>query len=268
MKSLYFAVILAFTHCSFPVDNQQERDPLLHPFAHTSIWNMPIGSDAKYVHAHLEPANGMTIDEDYIVMTPDAPLVDVYRNNAGWDRQKSRCLKEGELLFSVPIPETWMVTPETWDGLTPNAGLAVLLPDRRTILQTQPFAKCELTEATSRYKFQNVDLYGDGMYGAHGGSGLSAIGGTLRAHELTPTSGNIKHALKVNVFARKNIYYDEETKGYRWPARTADNYAAKEYYKDRSYEVVQACRMCALLAIPPSITIESLRLEIVFQSFT
>ena len=67
---------------------------------------MPIGSDAKYVHACLEPGMGMTIDEDYIVMKPDAPLVSVYRNNAGWDRQKSRCTKDGELLFSVPIPES------------------------------------------------------------------------------------------------------------------------------------------------------------------
>lgn len=56
---------------------------------------MPIGSDAVYVHAHIEPATGagMTVDEDYIVMTPDEQLVDIYENRAGWDRQKDRCKK-------------------------------------------------------------------------------------------------------------------------------------------------------------------------------
>lgn len=54
----------------------------------------------------------------------------------------------------------------------------------RTIKQTQPFAHCTPNEATSRYMFEDTDLYGDGLYGAHGGSGLSAVGGALRCGEL------------------------------------------------------------------------------------
>lgn len=247
-----------------PVVEQGTRDPLKWPFAQKSIWNMPIGSKAIYVHAKLEKAmsKGMTIDEDYIVMTPEVPLVNIYENFAGWDKTKSRCTIEGKLLFSAPIPNKFVVSPETWDGLTPNAGLAVLMADKHTIKQTQPFAFCDSTKgATSRYVFEDADIYSDGMYGCHGGSGLSAVGGTLRIGELTPTSGPIRHALKVNVFGKKNLYYDAETQGYRWPAKRADGYAADNYYKLRTLEKVKACRMGALLALPQNMNLDSLAFE-------
>lgn len=240
------------------------RNPLTWPFSQTSIWNMPIGSKAVYVHAKLEKATqqGMTIDEDYIVLTPDEALVDIYENFAGWDPNKSRCDVQGKLLFSAPIPKSFVVSPSTWDGRTPNAGLAVLMPDRRTIRQTQPFAFCDPTKsATSQYVFDNQDIYGPGMYGAHGGSGLSAIGGTLRLGELTPTSGKIRHALKVNLFGRKNIYYDSKTKGFRWPAVQADGYASENYSKERTNPTVKECRMGALLALPAKMNLDSLGLE-------
>lgn len=109
--------------------------------------------------------------------------------------------------------------------------------------------------------FDDQDIFEDGMYGSHGGSGLSAIGGTLRLGELTPTSGPIRHALKVNIFGKKNIYYDADTKGFRWPAKRADGYAAENYYTERSLEVVKACRMGALLALPARMSLDSMGLE-------
>jgi hypothetical protein len=243
---------------------EETRDPLKWPFAQTSIWNMPIGSHAKYVHAYIEKAMaaGMTIDEDYIVMTPDVPLVDIFENFSGWDRTKNRCTIEGKHLFSAPIPQSFVVSPETWDGETPNAGLAVLMQDRRTIKQTQPFAHCEAgSPATSQYLFDDVDIYGDGTYGAHGGSGLSAIGGTLRIGELTPSSDPIRHVMKVNLFSNRNIYYDRETYGYRWPARNSDDVAPSNYYKNRRSKIVKACRMGALLALPAKMDLDALGFE-------
>ena len=240
------------------------RNPLKWPFAQNSIWNMPIGSKAVYIHAKIEQAtqSGMTIDEDYIVMSPDAPLVDIYENYAGWDKTKSRCQIQGKLLFSAPIPKNFEVSPSTWDGTTPNAGLAVLMADKRTIRQTQPFAFCDSSKgATSQYIFDNQDIYGSGMYGAHGGSGLSALGGALRIGELTPTSGAIRHALKMNLYGRKNIFYDSKTKGFRWPALRADGYAAENYSKNRTLEPVKACRMGALLALPTKMNLDSLAFE-------
>ncbi len=240
------------------------RDIKKWPFASTSIWNMPVGSDAIYVHARLEQAEaqGMTIDEDIIVLTETAPVTDIYINNAGWDRNKNRCTVEGELMFSAPIPDDFVVSPDTWDGQTPNSGLAVLMSDGRTIMQTQPFARCEAGKAaTSRYVFEDQDLYGEGMYGAHGASKLSAIGGALRIGELRPGSGMIRHALKVNVYAAKNLFYNESSYGYRWPAKSADSYAPGDYGRKRSTPLVKECRMGALLALPANWDLDSLGFE-------
>lgn len=248
---------------SFLIHAQETRDPYKWPFSQNSIWNVPIGSDARYVHAEIQKstAYGMTIDEDIIVTTPGEKLMKIYENYAGWDRNKNRCLVEGPLMFSAPIPYDFIVSPDTWDGRTPNSGLAVLMPDGRTIRQTQPFAHCtEGPNATSRYGKNTLDIYGEGYYGAHGGSGLSAIGGTLRLGELTPESGPIRHALKVNIYGKRNLYYDSATKGYRWPALRADGYAAGNYGSLRD-NPVEALRMGALLALPASMNLDSLGFE-------
>ncbi len=241
-----------------------ERDPLKQPFAQKSIWNMPIGSGAKYVHARIQKSTerGMTIDEDVIVLKPDAPETKIYNHFAGWDRNKDRCKKEGELLFSAPIPSDFVVSPETWDGATPNSGLAVLMPDKKTIKQTQPFSRCQAGKyATSQYVPDDQNLYGDGYYGAHGGSRLSAIGGALQVGELTSESGPINHVLKVNLDSRANLFYDEVTKGFRWPAKAADSGASKYYDSIRTAPTVKECLMGALLALPPWLDLDSLGFE-------
>jgi hypothetical protein len=237
------------------------RDPLKQPFHETSIWNMPIGTDAQYIHAKIQPATayGMTIDEDLIVMTPDAPLVEIYRNDAGWDRNKDRCEINGGVLFDAPIPDGFVVSPDNWDGATPNSGLAVLMDDGFTIRQTQPFSRCIAGEnGTSRYVFDDQDLFGDGYYGAHGATKLSAIGGAIRLGELVP-GGGIHHALKVNIYAAKNVFYDSKSKGYRWPAKSADSYAPSTY--GTKGDPVEECRMGALLALPANMNIDDLELD-------
>lgn len=134
--------------------------------------------------------------------------------------------------------------------------------DGRTIKQTQPFARCTAGESgTSQYMFEDTDIYGDGYYGAHGGSGLSAIGGALRVGELVSENQPIKHVLKINVFGKKNLYYDEITKGFRWPAKRTDGYAANNYGNTRTKPVNKECRMGALLALPPSVDLEKLNFE-------
>jgi hypothetical protein len=259
-------------------DFPKERDSYLWPFAVNSIWNTPVGEEAEYVHARLEPAGGLTIDEDYIVLTPEEPLMQVYKNDYRWatGNREGRCYSDGltDVLFEAPIPQNWIVDFDSWDGDTPNAGIAVLMKDGSRLIEGQPFAHCyEGKPGTIGYvqnNNTNHTITGDGMYGAHGGSGLSAIGGTLRSHELTPASGPIRHALKINLFAAKNLYWDAETKGYRWPARTADGYAHDRnpsgtgYGVRRdtgTYLVVKECRMGALLALPPTIMINKLGLK-------
>jgi hypothetical protein len=240
------------------------RDPLKMPFSSASIWNMPIGKNAVFVPAEIERAMaaGMTIDEDIIVLKPDAPVTEIYINNAGWNRKKDRCTKDGALLFSAPIPSDFVVNRENWDGETPNSGLAILMADGRTIKQTQPFARCTAGESgTSKYMFEDTDIYGEGYYGAHGGSGLSAIGGALRVGELVSKNQPIHHVLKINLFGSKNLYYDETTKGCRWPAKRADGYASSNYGKTRTKQVNIECRMGALLALPPTVDLDKLNFE-------
>jgi hypothetical protein len=244
----------------------EARDPYLWPFAQNSIWNMPIGSNATYTPANLEmPTKGMlTLDEDYIVLTPDAPDMKVYWCSVRWG-EGDRCTPNQPLNLqaNVPIPQSFVVSPQTWDGTKPNAGIAVLLKDKRTIWQSQPFAHCtQGGDATTGYVYaDNQDLYGQGYYGSHGGSRLSVLGGSIRNHELSPTSGPIRHAIKMNICGKKNLYYDAVNKGFRWPALAADAAAPTDYGKDRTTPAVPECRMGALMAIPEKVTIESLGLE-------
>ena len=242
------------------------RDPYLWTFAQNSIWNMPIGSNAQYVPAKLEmPTSGMlTLDEDYIIMTPDEPTMKIYWCSVRWGTG-DRCTPDQPLNLqaNMPIPQSFVVSPTTWDGGKPNAGIAVLLKDKKTIWQSQPFAHCSNgSDATTGYVYaDNQDLYGQGYYGSHGGSRLSVLGGSIRNHELLRTSGPIRHAIKMNLCGKKNLYYDGVNNGFRWPALAADAAAPTSYGVNRTTAPVPECRMGALMAIPATVTIESLGLE-------
>ncbi len=234
------------------------RDRMKWPFASTSIWNMPIGSQAVYAPARIAPAGsyGMTVDEDILILKPASPLLDVYYNHEGWSGN-NRCQKQGELVGRFPVPSDFFLPHRSG---TPNNSTAILLADGHTIAQNQPFQRClETGYGTTGYVFADVDIAGEGIAGAHGGSGLSAIGGTLRLGELIP-GGVIRHALKVNLFCRQNCFYDanEETPGYRWPAVQADNYANDPNSLIRYGGQNPALQMGALLALHPSVNLSSL----------
>lgn len=259
MKNLYKSLVIGImVQLLLTSPILAQRDPIKQPFSKTSIWNMPIHKDAKYVPATLKyPKFGLTPDQDIIILKPNSPMTKIYTNYTGWDDSKDRCVVEGPLLFSAPIPENFTVSKDNWLPGMPNAGLAVLMPDGRTIKQTQPFARCTAgTDATSQYLFKDQDIYGEGYYGAHGGSGLSAIGGTLRIGELVP-GGIIRHVMKINVCALLNLSLNKDgTQGYRWPAANADSYAADRYRGSNP-----AMEIGSLLAIPDSLNIDSLAFE-------
>jgi hypothetical protein len=243
-------------------DASPYRDPLVQPFASSSIWNTPIGSAARYVPAQIAPITGNTLrgDADLIVLTPTAPSTPIYRNTADWNPDVSRCPYDaGPLIYAVPLPADF-VFGDTPTSSTPNAGLAALLSDGRTIKQNQPFARCSAgVPATSDYTAPDVDLYGDGIPGAHGGSGLSAIGGTLRVGELRPSAAPPHHVLKLELYAAQNYYNDgNQADCYRWPASGCDG-----YFDDSSSPLEYggknpALRPGSLLALPTSVTIAGL----------
>jgi hypothetical protein len=247
-----------------PTPTPAARDPLKQPFASNSIWNMPIGSNAQYVPAGLKgnPGNnqwaGMPyIDEEKIVMTPTAPATALNLSTAAWSG-KNRCSATGGLLLTVPMPSSYVVPHST-----ENNSASFLLADKRTIVQTQPLARCTAGGAGTSYaKFTNVDIYGTGITGAHGGSGLSAIGGSIRLGEMRPgTTEGPRHALKVNVYAKEALYKcTTRANCYRWPATTGDSYAVG-FYGTANNNSNTAMKQGSLLAIPYSTSIASLNLE-------
>jgi hypothetical protein len=240
------------------------RDPLHWPFASNSIWNMPIGANAVYVPARLSGKPGNSnwaampgIDDEHIIMKPAAPPTRINVSTAGWSG-KDRCGPTGGLLLTAPLPERYLVPSNDR-----NSSVAFLLADGRTIVQAQPLARCAAgAPGTSMARFANVDLYGTGIPGAHGGSGLSAIGGSIRVGELRPGSPTgPRHALKVNVYAKEALYRcTTRSACYRWPASTADSYAVG-WYGAASGNRNRAMKMGALLAIPYSTPVAALRLE-------
>lgn len=239
------------------------RDPLKQPFASDSIWNMPIGSGAVYVPARMEavPSGDVwapmpQIDDEHIVLRPTAPLTAINYSNAGWSG-KSRCAATGGLLASVPIPSDYLVPNDNT-----NSGAAFLMADGRTIIQSQPFARCTIGgPATSIIKFDAVDLYGDGRLGAHGGSRLSSFGGSIRMGELRPGGQAPRHAVKVNVDAPRVLYpCQTESECFRWPAFTSDSGSVGDYGSNNPIPN-PALKMGSLLAIPASVNINNLGLE-------
>jgi hypothetical protein len=231
---------------------QATRDKFLWPFSSDSPWNMPIGSEAEYKPADIQSAPRFGADQEYFYQLKSSdPLRPVY-GPGGW---KKRCSGTKTMNISLPIPDD-LIIPDARPGYTPNNAAAFLLPDGKTLVQLEPLARCKPGGPVFGWRyFPDVNIYGKGIGGSHFGSGLSAIGGSIRLGELTGDRP-IRHALKVLLWSKKYLYYSKSIPGYRWPADRADSYAAK-YYKGKDPNLVQG----SLLAIPPSMSEANLKLQ-------
>lgn len=254
VSSVLFLVTISGVHA-------QTRDPLKWPFSDRSIWNLPIHNNATYVSAGLTQANSnsFSTDEDVIIMSPTSPNMNVETNYTDWSAGgDARCDDEGPTLFSAPIPASWIYDNTVWEGSTPNSGASILRSDGK-IVQTQPFAKCNTSYATSHYVWSadNCVLTGECIAGAHGGSGMSTIGGTVRVGEFT--AGAIKHVMKFNVWGK--FFLSNANGGYRWPALAADG----GYNDPNSFNYYggsnTAMKMGSLVALHKNTSISSLGLE-------
>ncbi|WP_235622422.1 hypothetical protein [Nostoc sp. PCC 7524] len=230
------------------------RDKFLWPFSSTSIWNMPIGSGARYVRANIQKAGRIRPDHEYFykikATDPNRP---VYAPGS-WT---NRCSGTRFMNLFLPIPDDLIVPDATIKPYnTPNNASAFLMPDGKTLVQLEPLARC--TKGGSIYGWRyypNIDIYGEGIGGAHFGSGLSSIGGSIRKGELTG-SQPIRHAIKLLIWGKKYLYYSPTIPGYRWPADRSDKDAATNY-GGTNPALVQG----SLLAILPSATEASLQLK-------
>jgi hypothetical protein len=239
-----------------------ERDPLRWPFAADSIWNTPIGSEARYVPANIPPHARLGPEEEIIILTPAAPAVNLVEHKGGWNKARKRAdAITGRILeTNVPIPFAFSTDPGYY-GVTPNQSAAILLTDGRTLIQNQPFHRVGLGgPAITQFRFPRTDLYGDGVAGSHGGSGMSAIGGCIRVGELVP-GGVLRHALKVVLWGKLAFHYSQDEAdgkpGYRWPAFRADGYASTNTYAGKNPEL----QVGSLLALKPDFKLPELATE-------
>src|SRR3989442_12908570 len=102
------------------------------------------------------------------------------------------------------------------------------MPDGHTLTQGQPFARCTAGGPATMWWSVTNDLYGTGIDGGHGGSGLSSLGGTIPVGELVPRGG-LRHVMKINLYGLNNYYYDGTTPGDPGPASQADGCAPPGY---------------------------------------
>lgn len=209
------------------------RNATFQPFQAESIWNLALGSAAIYRDARMNgaPGNGNVngfcpnFDPEKIFLDSHASRMPILSSNVGWSGG-NRCVGSDVTRTAVPCPSSFILG----NSGSNNCGV-FLLSDSRTLAQMQPFTHCTNgagvanTFATSFAFFANQDLFGMGIGGCHGGSGLSGIGGSLRLGELRPgdTEGP-HHALKVNLYCRQFLFKGPGNL-YRWPADRHDGYA-------------------------------------------
>ncbi len=232
------------------------RDARKWPFLSTSIWNTPIGSGAVFHDPGIFrppfslPYNFFSDDDYFIVTASNDPLTPWY-DQGGWGPYP-HCNITGKLAANIPFPFNLTVTE------LGNNAVALLLPDNHTIINTQPLYRCKpgspvLSAVMPGVEEKDDIIWGNGTWGAHGGSGLSSIGGTIRLGELLPDTPPIQHALKLQLFA--SIYYYDQRPGYVWPALNCDGYAFDPKYPQHYGGKDIYLSPGSLLAIPSNITV-------------
>lgn len=266
-RSLLPNVLLLLATCFlllFPLDIFSQgfptsRDAWEWPFDAQSIWNMPIGSDAQYMHANLDFGLRTFIDEEVIEIIPaGSPTRRLYAPGS-WEVRcsdtRSPTGNPNDSVF-IPIPDDFIV-PDTDPPWTPNNSAALLQPDGRTVISIGPMARCDTAGLVYGWYASVDDLYNDGYFGSHGGSGLSALGGSIRLGEMVGPDP-IRHVIKINIWGERYMMYDPNspTPGYRWPARQTDSYAGN-VYGGTNPELV----LGALMAIPPNLTPNDLNIQ-------
>ncbi len=231
------------------------RDKLLSPFAAESIWNTPIGSNAEYIPALMTPPAKVFVEETYFVVAQAGDALRELRLPG--PRPDAPC-SGTQVVDSLPVPDSFVLTAVA------NASLAnatsLLLPDGHTLRELVDVARCDANGPIFATPSATEDIYGLGLHGSQGGSGMSAVGGSLRVGELTGRTA-IRHVLKIIVWGNAYLYIDPTMPAscYRWPADRCDQTASDpgtHGYHGMDPRFVQG----TLLALPPQITANQLGL--------
>lgn len=185
------------------------------------------------------PPQSFHSDNDWFIVAADDDPLTPFVDQGGWYSPNfDYCNVTGDQKTQYPFPAN-----STTLCVEDNNSAGLLLPDHVTLVQFQPYFRgtpgspiLGIWAENNGYYPWTSDIRGDGALGAHGGSALSSIGGTIRLGELAPGAGPIQHALKLELFA-----HDWEWNGgpnnscvpggdpsdccYTWPATKCDGYA-------------------------------------------
>jgi hypothetical protein len=269
-------IFLLFTFCLLFVSSSSSktstsrtkadcRQAIQWPFTNNSAWNTPLGSSAEFMSANLfdssrgqgyEAFYNFHSDDDYFIITTESDPLVPWFNQGHWGgpaTHEAYCNITGKFVKELHFPKN--LTVNMWGN---NNAAGLLQPDSRTLFTMQPLYVCDPGSPILAFDFNNAyptDIMNDtGEIGGHGGSGLSAVGGTIRLGELSPASGPIRHALKLELFA--HLWYYRPLDGnrsncYRWPANTCDGYAFDTSSSDCYNGTDSNVRPGSLLAVPP-----------------
>ena len=274
------------------------------PLAANSPWNMPIHNNASYVPGNItktdprEQAENpfevdmiLGLDTNWVYYSKNSdPAKTVYKQN---NFKSGRCTSdipanEWEYITSSPyniqIPNNAII-PDGTDNNYPNSSAAIIESGGK-INSFNYAARCQAggnfyasplnSFAGGVLSYQDYvtdqNIKGAGIWGGHGGSALSSVGGNIIEGELT-NDEPIRHVLSMDIpgnfiygigsgnLSQAGSFSDQDKPNYfRWPAITLDGCgpcAGRNGYHGTQSEL----KMGALLAINPNITAESLGLK-------
>jgi hypothetical protein len=204
------------------------RDSTQWPFAWTSPWNMPLGSNATYASSSTltEYSGGINADNDYdepvYVATSSDPLVTV-----------------NTLHINIP------------SDAQPAAGtdhtMVIISPDHHTAYEGWDWQSNGSGGWTVGY-LVTESLSGDGLEGPRAAY-ASFLGGLIRNYDVD--QGAIQHALAIA------IDYRQLEVGPVWPASSQDSFAVCPQTDCYSGTL----HMGQMVAIPPSVNVNDLGLS-------
>lgn len=252
--ALFLCAALPWFACDDAVVRTAVRDPRTWPFASSSIWNTAIGSAARFVPTEIEavPYVGWGHSVFVVTNTTDPERALLAPGESG------RC--DGSTMLGVlQVPDGLALPPSFAEN--PGVSASLLQPDGHTLFEVSGFGRCDPTGPVIGFRFPDNDLKGDGRLGGQGGSGLSALGGTLRKGELIDGKP-VLHALKVSLWGGRHFFDDatREDGCFRWPADRCDGgHAAPppSGYGGKNPDLT----MGSLLALPPNVSVGGLGLE-------
>lgn len=237
--------LTSITSAQFTIQSTSTRSVLKQPFASTSIWNYPIGSNAVYVSSGtgwplLTPTiQSLHADNTIVLMDPTQPLTNILQNGGF---QSNRCTGT-TTLATVPMAASFVVP-----SATHNYSTGACLTDGRGLVDGDCFGRCTAGSFATLAHLapSNSDLFGDGLAGGKGGSRLSSLGGCLRMGEMLPGAPPIPHVLAADLDS-----FDNCVTAFRWPATKSDSYS----YNGTNTQAVPG----ALFALRPSFNVAALQ---------